>query len=112
MSPRETTDIRPPSQSRNSTSFMSGWSWAMAAKVVLPAPCGPYTQIFMLRATSWTVNFLGIGTLLSCRRRHVILAVLALAVHRITIVVGVLTPKLGEAKLLVLAPPADPWRQR
>src|SRR5690606_18360029 len=66
----------------------------------------------MLRATSWTVNFLGIGTLLSCRRRHVILAVLALAVHRITNVVGVLTPKLGEAKLLVLAPPADPWRQR
>src|SRR5690606_41310884 len=66
----------------------------------------------MLRATSWTVSFLGIGTPLSCRRRRVILAMLALAVHRITNVVGVLTPKFGEAKLFVLAPPADPWRQR
>src|SRR5690606_5726057 len=66
----------------------------------------------MLRATSWTVSFLGIGTLLSCRRRHTVLAMLALAVHRIANVVGVLTPKFGEAKLFVLAPPADPWRQR
>src|SRR5690606_29567319 len=69
-------------------------------------------QIFMLRATSWTVSFLGIGTLLSRRHQCVLLAVLALAIHRITNVVGVLTPKLGKAKLLVLAPPADPRRQR
>src|SRR5690606_40244459 len=69
-------------------------------------------QIFMLRATSWTVSFLGIGTLLSRRHQCVFLAVFALAVHRVTNVVGVLTPKLGEAKVLVLAPPADPRRQR